>query len=185
MTKILIVTGDACEALEVWYPKFRMEEEGWTVHVAAPTRKTLYSVVHDFEPHMETYTEKPGYRIEPDLAFGAVNPSDYDGLIIPGGRAPEYIRNDRALPRIVQHFFESGKPVAATCHAVLVLLKGGQVKGRTMAAYPQLACDVEQAGGKFRDEQVVVDGNLISARAWPDNGPWMGEFVKAVKARGQ
>jgi len=184
MKKILIVTGDACEALEVLYPKFRMEEEGWTVHVAAPTKKTLFSVVHDFEPHMETYTEKPAYRIEADLAFPAINPSDYDGLIIPGGRAPEYIRNDRALPRIVQHFFDAGKPVAATCHAVLILLKGDHVKGRTMAAYPQLACDVEKTGGKFKDQTVVVDGNLISARAWPDNGPWIGEFVKAVKARG-
>ena len=130
---------------------------------------------------METYTEKLGYRIEADLPFAAINPSDFDGLVIPGGRAPEYIRNDRSLPRIIEHFLTEQKPIAATCHAVLALLAAGAVEGRRMAAYPQLACDVTQAGGTFEDGPAVVDGNLISARAWPDNGPWMGAFVEAVK----
>ena len=183
MKRILIIAGDACEALEVLYPKFRIEEEGWTVHIAAPIKKTLHSVVHDFEPHSETYTEKPGYLIEADLAFAAINPSDYDGLVIPGGRGPEHIRNNRSLPRIVRHFFDERKPVAATCHAVLILLSLGLVKGRTMAAYPQLACDVELAGGTFQDRPAAVDGNLVSARAWPDNGPWMGEFIRMAKER--
>lgn len=181
MKRVLIVTGDCAEALEVYYPLFRLREEGWRVDVAAPTKKRLQLVVHDFEAGCETYTEKPGYGVAADLAFADVRPGDYDGLVIPGGRAPEYIRNAPGLIEIVRAFADAGKPIAATCHAVLCLVAAGLVRGRKMAAYPQLACDVRAAGGTFADAEVVVDGSLISARAWPDNPAWMREFVRAVR----
>lgn len=181
MKRILIVTGDCAESLEVYYPLFRLREEDWQVDVAAPTAKRLSLVVHDFEDGCETYTEKPGYGIVADLAFADANAADYDGLVIPGGRAPEYIRNAPGLVALLKAFAAAGKPIAATCHAVLCLIAADLVRGRTMTAYPELACDVRAAGGEFKDAEVVIDGQLITARAWPDNPAWMREFIRAVQ----
>ena len=183
MKRIVILTGDAAEALEVFYPLHRLREEGWEVTVAAPNKKTLQTVVHDFGPEMETYTEKLGYRIQADAALSDLAVADFDGLVLPGGRAPEYIRNAPRVAEWVRAFVESGKPVAGTCHAGLLLSKAGVLSGRKCAAYPELACDIETAGGTFVDQEVVIDGNLITARAWPDNPAWMREFIKAVKER--
>ncbi len=115
--KILIVTGDAAESLEVLYPYQRLREEGYEVHIAAPTRKTLRFVVHDFEPGYDTYTEKPGYTWPADLAFAEVDPGEYAALVIPGGRAPEYLRNDPELRKILKAFFDSDRPVARSATA--------------------------------------------------------------------
>ncbi len=182
MTKVLIIAGDAVEALELFYPYFRLKEEGFEVDVAAPSKKVLYTVVHDFEPGVETYTEKPGYRFGwVAKSFKEVNPEEYDGLVIPGGRAPEYIRTYPELEGIVKHFFEKGKPVAAICHGPLVLAAYGLVKGRKMTAYMVLKSDIENSGGTYEDKEVVVDGNLVTSRAWPDNPAWMREFIKLLK----
>lgn len=181
MRKILILTGDAAEALEVMYPLQRCQEEGYITTVAAPNIKTIQTVVHDFEPGFDTYTEKPGYRVKVDLAFKDVRPEDYDGLILPGGRAPEYIRNNDDCRRILEHFLRENKPIAAICHAALILFAAGAVKGRTLTAYPALKPDIETAGGKFVDKEVVVDSNLVSSRAWPDHPAFMREFLKLVK----
>jgi deglycase len=178
---ILIVTGDAAEALEVMYPLQRLKEEGFSVTVAAPTKKVVQSVVHDFEPDFETYTEKLGYRIPVDAAFADVDPRRFDALVIPGGRAPEWIRADDSLIRIVQHFFAAGKPVAAICHAALVLSAADVVRGRTMTAYPAIRFEVENAGATFTDAEVVVDGNLVTSRAWPDHPAFLREFLKLVR----
>lgn len=182
MAKVLIITGDAAESLEVMYPYQRLKEEGYEVHIAAPTKKVIQAVVHDFEPGFDTYTEKPGYRIPADLAFKDVKPEEYDGLVIPGGRAPEWIRNDEALPAVVKHFFDTGKPVAAICHAGLVLAAYGLIKGKTVTAYPALKADMEAAGAKFVDQEVVVDGKLVTSRAWPDHPAFMREFIKLLKS---
>src|SRR6266852_3775860 len=115
--KVLILTGDAGESLEVMYPYQRLKEEGYDVQIAALSKKKLHFVVHDFEPGYDTYTEKPGYSWDADLAFKDVNPTDYAAVVIPGGRAPEYIRNDRDVQRIIRHFFDQEKPVAQLCHA--------------------------------------------------------------------
>ena len=123
--KILILTGDAAESLEVMYPYQRLKEEGYEVHIAAPTKKKLHFVVHDFEPGYDTYTEKPGYSWDADVAFAGVNPADYAALVIPGGRAPEYIRNDKDVQKIIRHFFQEEKPVAQLCHAALALAAAG------------------------------------------------------------
>jgi protease I len=181
--KVLILTGDAAESLEVMYPYQRLREEGYEVHIAAPKKKKLHFVVHDFEPGFDTYTEKPGYSWDADLAFADVNPSDYAALVIPGGRAPEYIRNDKDVQRIIRHFFQDGKPVAHLCHAALALSAAGVLSGRQTAAYPALECDVAAAGGRFVNSEAVVDGVMVSARAWPDHSAWMREFVQILRKK--
>jgi protease I len=184
MTQILLLTGDAGEAQEIYYAKYRLEEEGWRVDIVAPLRRTFLSVVHDFEPGFDTYTEKPGYRVEADCGLEDVEPSDYDGMVLPGGRAPEYLRNKPRAVAIVRHFLEAGKPIAANCHGPLLVIAAGGARGRTMTAYPDLEPDLRAAGIEFVNRNVVVDGALVTVRGWPDNGPWMREFVRLVKAVG-
>jgi protease I len=183
MAKVLILAGDAAESLEVMYPYQRLLEEGYEVHIAAPSKKKLQFVVHDFVEGFDTYTEKPGYTWEADVAFADVDPSQYVALVIPGGRAPEYIRNDPDCQRIVQHFFGEDKPVAQLCHAGLVLSAAGVLKGRRTAAYPALAPDMAAAGAEFVDGAGVVDGVMVSARAWPDHPTWMRAFVDILRAK--
>ena len=173
MSQILLLTGDAGEAQEIYYAKYRLEEEGWTVHIVNTTRRVFQSVVHDFEPGWDTYTEKPGYRVQADLGLDEVNPSAYHGLVLPGGRAPEFLRNKPKAVAIVRHFVESGKPIAANCHGPLLVIAAGGVKGKRLTCFPDLEPDVRAAGGEFANRDVVVDGNLVTVRGWPDNGPWM------------
>ncbi|WP_053960377.1 DJ-1/PfpI family protein [Sulfobacillus thermosulfidooxidans] len=181
MPRVLILTGDAAESLEVMYPFQRLQEEGYDVDIAAPSKKVLRTVVHDFEPGFDTYTEKPGYRIEANIAFKDVHPEDYVAVVIPGGRAPEYIRNDPDFARIVQYFFHTEKPVAQICHAPIALAAAHVMTGRTSAAYPALKADVEAAGATFVDGAAVIDGHMVSARAWPDHPQWMRAFMKMLK----
>lgn len=183
MTRILILTGDAGEAQEIYYAKFRLEEEGWQVHIVAPQKRAFQSVVHDFEPGYDTYVERPGYRVEADLGVDDVDPTQYDGLVLPGGRAPEYLRNRPKAVAIVRHFVEANKPIAANCHGPLLLLAAGMGPGRTMTCYPELVLDIQAAGGTFVNQDSVVDGNLVSVRGWPDNGPWMRDFVRLMRQR--
>jgi protease I len=181
--KILILTGDAAESLEVMYPYQRLREEGYDVTIAAPSKKKLHFVVHDFEPGFDTYTEKPGYSWDADLSFAEVNPAEYVALVIPGGRAPEYIRNNADCRRIIEHFFKQNLPVAQLCHAVLTLAAAGVLKGRKTAAYPALEPDVKAAGAEFVNSEAVVDGVMVSARAWPDHPAWMREFIAVLKQK--
>ncbi|WHT21483.1 DJ-1/PfpI family protein [Crossiella sp. CA-258035] len=183
MPKVLIVTGDAAESLEVLYPYQRLREEGYDVDIAAPSAKRLQFVVHDFVDGHDTYTEKPGYTWPADLAFREVDPTGYVALVIPGGRAPEYLRNDEQVRRIVAHFFDSGKPVAHLCHGALVPAAAGLLIARRTAAYPECAPDVVAGGGEFVDDEVVVDGPMVTARAWPDHPAWMREFVALLRVR--
>jgi protease I len=182
MTRILLMTGDAGEAQEIYYAKYRLEEEGWTVEIVAPTKRPFLSVVHDFEPGFDTYTEKPGYIVNADLGLDEVVPESYSGLVLPGGRAPEYLRNKPRAVAIVRHFVESGKPIAANCHGPLLVMAAGGVKGKTLTCYPDLELDVRAAGAEFVNRAVVVDGSLVTVRGWPDNGPWMREFVRVMKS---
>jgi protease I len=183
MPKILIITGDAAESLEVMYPYQRLLEEGYQVDIAAPSVKQLQFVVHDFVDGYDTYTEKPGYTWPSDVAFADVNPADYVALVVPGGRAPEYIRNDPDVQRIVRHFMNGDLPVAQLCHAPLVLAAAGTLNGRRTAAYPALAPDVAAAGAEFVDGGGVVDGQMVSARAWPDHPTWMREFIRILRSK--
>jgi protease I len=183
MPKVLILTGDAGESLEVLYPYQRLREEGYDVDIAAPTKKRLQFVVHDFVDGFDTYTEKPGYTWPADVAFSDVDPSDYVALVVSGGRAPEYIRNDPDFTRIVRHFFDEERPVAQLCHAPQALAAAGVLSGRRTAAYPALEPDVEAAGAEFVDSEAVVDGHMVSARAWPDHSAWMREFVGLLREK--
>ncbi len=184
--KILIIGGDAAEDLEIFYPYFRLKEEGWRVDVAAPTKKPLRTVVHDFEEGWETYTEKPGHRFPwVTKTLAEVNPDDYDGLVIPGGRMPEYVRvnAEEDVKRIVTKFFQDNKPVAAICHGPQILAAFNLLKGRKVTTYIAVKPEAVNAGAIWVDEEVVVDGNLVTSRAWPDNPAWMREFIKLVKER--
>ncbi|MGH2983475.1 MAG: DJ-1/PfpI family protein [Solirubrobacterales bacterium] len=183
MPKVLMLAGDAAESLEVMYPYQRLLEEGYEVEIAAPSQKKLQFVVHDFVEGYDTYTEKPGYTWDADLAFSDVQPDDYVALVIPGGRAPEYIRNDSDAQRIIRHFFDEEKPVAQLCHAGLALAAAGVLDGRRTAAYPELEPDISAAGAEFVDGAGVVDGVMVSARAWPDHPEWMREFIKLMRDR--
>lgn len=180
-SKILLVTGDAAESLEVFYPYQRLREEGYQVDIAAPTRKRLQFVVHDFVEGFDTYTEKPGYTWPADLAFAEVDPADYVALVIPGGRAPEYLRNDPDVQRIAQHFFAGDKPVAQICHGPLITAAAGVLDGRRSSAYPALAPDIRAAGAEFVDGAAVVDGVVVSARAWPDHPAWLRAFIEVLR----
>ncbi len=183
--RVLILGGDAAEALELIYPYFSLLEEGWEVHVAAPKKEGIHTVVHDFEPGWQTYTEKPGYLWDADLLLDEVKPEEYDGLVIPGGRLPEYIRLYPKALEIVRHFLDEGKPVAAICHAPLVLVAAAleKLRGRRMTSYIAVRPEVENAGAEWVDAEVVVDGNLVTSRAWPDNPAWMREFKRLVRER--
>jgi protease I len=183
VAKILILAGDAAESLEVLYPYQRLLEEGYEVVLAAPQKKKLQFVVHDFVEGFDTYTEKPGYTWGADAAFADVDPAEFVAVVIPGGRAPEYIRNDPDFQRIIRHFFDQDKPVAQICHAPLALSAAGVLTGRRSAAYPALAPDVAAAGAEFVDAAAVVDGTMVSARAWPDHPSWMREFIQVLRAK--
>src|SRR6516162_2231344 len=152
----LVLTGDAGEAQEIYYAKFRLEEEGWKVHIAIPEKRVFHSVVHDFEPSFDTYTEKPGYRVQADLGLDDVDVEQYQGLVLPGGRAPEYLRNRHRALEIVRHFLSAAKPIAANCHGPLLLLAAGSLKGRTITCYPDLEPDVRSACASFLNRDVVV-----------------------------
>jgi protease I len=175
------LTGDAGEAQEIYYAKFRLEEEGWQVQIAAPEKRVFHSVVHDFEPGFDTYTEKPGYRVQADLGLADVVPDEFHGLVLPGGRAPEYLRNRSKAVSTVRHFLEARKPIAANCHGPLLVLAAGGAQGRMMTGYPDLEADIRTAGAEFVNREVVVDGPLVTVRGWPDNGHWMKEFVRLLK----
>ena len=181
MARVLILTGDAAEELDSMYPVFRLREGGHEAVVAAPTTRAVKLVVHDFEPGWDAYTEKPGHLLPVDLAFGDVDPEEYDGLVIPGGRAPEYIRTDPDVARIVRHFFDRGLPVGTICHGAQVPAALGLLRGRTTAAYPPLKVDVEQAGAIFVDGPDVVDGNMVSCRGWPDLPEWSRAFMRVLE----
>jgi len=181
MPKVIILTGDAAETLEVFYPYQRLLEEGYQVDIAAPTKKKLQFVVHDFVDGFDTYTEKLGHAWQADIAFADVDPADYVAAVVPGGRAPEYIRNDPDALRIIRHFMTGNLPVAALCHGPLLLAAAGTLSGRRSAAYPALQPDVEAAGGVFVDGGAVVDGPLVTGRAWPDHPGWMRAFIEQLR----
>ena len=180
--KILILAGDAVEALEIYYPYYRCLEAGYEVTIAAPTAKKLQTVVHDFVDGMDTYIERPAYGLDSNEAFENIKPDAYDGLIIPGGRAPEYIRLNEYVPAIVKHFFEEAKPIAAVCHAAQIFATIPEVlNGRELTAYIACKPEIQVAGGKYIEKDLHVDANLVSGHAWPDLPGLMREFIALLE----
>jgi deglycase len=184
MARVLVLVGDAAEELDSMYPVFRLREGGHEAVVAAPTTRPVKLVVHDFESGWDAYTEKPGHQLPVQEAFADVDPTRYDGLVIPGGRAPEYIRTDPDVARIVGHFFGHDLPVGTICHGPQVPAALGLLKGRATAAYPPLRADMEHAGATFVDGPDVVDGAMVSCRGWPDLPLWSRAFIRVLEKSG-
>ncbi|MFB6141459.1 MAG: DJ-1/PfpI family protein [Halosimplex sp.] len=179
--KLLLITGDFGEDYEVMVPFQALQAVGHEVDAVCPDREageTVKTAVHDFRGD-QTYLEERGHDFELTATLSEVDPADYDGLVLPGGRAPEYIRNYDAVVDAVEHFFAEEKPVAAICHAMQILVAADVVEGRTCTAYPALEADVRASGGEWA-EGVVTDGNLVTAQAWPDHPEWIAQFLDVL-----
>ncbi|WP_421697476.1 DJ-1/PfpI family protein [Ancylobacter sp.] len=183
--RILMIVGDFVEDYETMVPFQALLAVGHTVHAVCPDKRSGDSVataIHDFEGQ-QTYSEKRGHNFALNATFADVDPARYDALVIPGGRAPEYLRmNDRAL-EIVRHFFTDDKPVAAICHGAQLLAGARVLEGRTCSAYPACRAEVELAGGTYADiaiDAAVTDGNLVSAPAWPAHPAWIAQFLAVL-----
>jgi protease I len=186
--KILMLVGDYVEDYEVMVPFQALLMVGYTVHAVCPGKKAgekVRTAVHDFEGD-QTYSEKPGHNFQLNASFEEVKAEDYDALVIPGGRAPEYIRLNEEVLKIVRHFFDADKPVASICHGAQVLAAAGVLAGRSCSAYPAVGPDVTRAGGRYADIPVTaahVDGNLVTAPAWPAHPEWLAKFLEVMGAK--
>lgn len=179
--KILIVIGDAAEALDTFYPLWRVEEEDYEAVVAGPEKRVYHLVMHEIPPGWDVTKESPSYHLASHIAFRDVKPEEYAGLFLSGGRAPEYLRYDEDLLRITRHFFAENKPVAVVCHGAEIVATAGVIRGRRMATVPKCRFDVEVCGGTFVNERCVRDGNMVSGRTWHDNPWFMREFIKMLR----
>lgn len=180
--KVLMPVGDATEAMDTLYPFFRLAEEGFQVVVAGQKARLYHMVLHEIPPDpnipWDNTQERPGYHIEASVAFRDVDPEDYSGLFLSGGRAPEYLRYDQDLMKLTRRIFEANKPIAVVCHGIEIVAAAGVVKGRRLTTVPKCALDIIQVGGTYVDQPFVVDGNLISARTWHDyNTQFMKKFI--------
>ncbi|AOW98989.1 protease [Moorena producens PAL-8-15-08-1] len=186
--QILMLVGDFVEDYEVMVPFQGLQMVGHTVDAVCPDKKAgdiVRTAVHDFEGD-QTYTEKPGHNFTLNATFDGINPEDYDALVIPGGRAPEYIRLNQDVIKIVQHFAQANKPIAAICHGAQLLAAADVIQGKKCSAYPACGPDVTRAGGSYADipvDQAIVDGNLVTAPAWPAHPQWLAEFLKVLGTR--
>ena len=186
--KLLMLVGDYVEDYEAMVPFQALLMVGHTVDAVCPNKRAGDSVrtaIHDFEGD-QTYSEKRGHNFALNATFDEVRPEDYDGLVIPGGRAPEYIRLNPRVLEIVRHFADSGKPIAAICHAAQLLAAAGALKGKSCSCYPAVAPDVAQAGGTYAEigiDQAHTCGNLVTAPAWPAHPAWLAQFLKVLGTR--
>ena len=188
MKKILMLVGDYGEDYEIMVPFQALQAVGYTVDAVCPDKNagdTVRTAIHDFEGD-QTYSEKPGHNFALTAAFKDIKPEDYDALVVPGGRAPEYLRlNDQVLAT-VRHFFEADKPVAAICHGAQILAAAGVLEGRQCSAYPACGPEVREAGGEFIDlpaDQAHVQGKLVTAPAWPAHPEWLSKFLEVMGAK--
>lgn len=183
--KILMLVGDFVEDYEVMVPFQSLLMVGHIVDAICPGKKAgekVRTAVHDFEGD-QTYSEKPGHNFTLNANFDDINPATYDALVIPGGRAPEYIRLNEKVIEITRHFANTNKPIAAVCHGLLVLAAAGALTGKRCTAYPACGSEVTLAGGHYTQvppDGVVVDGNLVTAPAWPAHPYWLAEFLKLL-----
>jgi protease I len=183
--KILMLVGDYVEDYEVMVPFQMLLMVGHEVHAVCPAKKKgdhVRTAIHDFEGD-QTYSEKPGHNFVLNATFDEVKQTEYAALVIPGGRAPEYIRLNARVLEIVRYFATAKKPIAAICHAAQVLAAAGVLKGRTCSCYPAVSPDVTAAGGHYADipvDQAHTDGNLVTAPAWPAHPAWIAQFLKVL-----
>jgi protease I len=176
---ILVITGDGGESYEALYAVHRLREAGYEPRIAAPSRKRLNLVMHDFEPGWDTYIERPGYQLASDLAFDEVRVADYEAVLVLGGRAPEYLRHDARVIEIVRCFHQREKWVFGICHGVQVLVSAGLVTGTRATAYEHCRLDVELGGGEYvADQQAVRHGRMVTGQTWQSHP----EFYREVMA---
>ena len=186
--KILMLVGDYVEDYEVMVPFQALLMVGHTVHAVCPGKKsgdTVRTAIHDFEGD-QTYSEKRGHNFALNATFETTRPEEYDALVIPGGRAPEYIRLNARVLEIVRHFAATKKPIAAICHGAQVLAAAGVLEGKRCSCYPAVSPDVTRAGGTFVDvpmTEALTDGNLVSGPAWPAHPAWLAQFLKVLGTR--
>ncbi|MSR33072.1 MAG: DJ-1/PfpI family protein [Gemmataceae bacterium] len=190
MAKILLPIGDGTEVLDTFYPIFRLPEDGFEVVVAGPEARTYHGVMHEIPPDgaipWDITREQPAYHVKAAVGFKEVNPDDYLGLFLSGGRAPEYLRYNEDLLRLTRHFFEKNKPVAMVCHGVEIAAAAGCLKGRRCTTVAKCALDITSFGGTYVNERCVIDGNLVSGRTWHDNPYFVRPFVEMlIRARGK
>jgi protease I len=188
--KLLMLVGDFVEDYEAMVPFQMLTMIGHIVHTVCPGKKTgefVKTAIHDFEGD-QTYSEKRGHNFAINATFEEINPQDYDGLIIPGGRAPEYIRLNEKVLEIVKHFVEKNKPIASICHGQQLLIAADVVKGKLCTAYPAVKPDLIRAGAKWGEvnetySNAYVDGNLVTAAAWPGHPEWIRKFLELLGSR--
>ena len=183
MSKILILTGDGGESYEALYAVHRFEEEGWEPVVAAPSRRRLNLVMHDFKPGWDTYIERRGYGMESGLAFADVRVEEYAAVLVLGGRAPEYLRNNARVREIVREFDHQGKWIFAICHGVQILAAAGLTRGKRVTCYEHVRMEAEQAGATFVNEQAVRDGRLITAQTWQSHPAFYREIFAQLSGK--
>jgi protease I len=165
--KILIITGDAGESFEILYACHRLRESGYQPVIAAPSVRRLNLVIHDFEPGWDTYVERKGYILESEISFDEVDPSEYRAVLFPGGRAPEYLRNDPRVISIAKEFYNSDKYVFAICHGVQILVTAGLVDQRRIVCYEHVKFEVESCGGIYvTPDEAVKDGKIVTGKTW-------------------
>lgn len=183
--KILMIVGDYAEDYETMVPFQALLMVGHDVHAVCPDKKSGDSVrtaIHDFEGD-QTYSEKPGHNFALNATFAEINPADYDALVIPGGRAPEYIRLNSKVLDMVRHFADADKPIAAICHGPQVLAAADAIRGRKCTAYPACGPDVKNGGGDYVEipvNEAITDGKLVTAPAWPAHPAWLSQFLKVL-----
>ncbi|MBE9210554.1 DJ-1/PfpI family protein [Nostoc sp. LEGE 06077] len=183
--KILMLVGDFVEDYEVMVPFQALQMVGHTVHAVCPDKNAgdkVRTAVHDFEGD-QTYSEKPGHNFTLNATFTEIDVNTYDGLVVPGGRAPEYIRLNQKVLEITRHFAQTNKPIAAICHGLQLLAAADVLQGKKCTAYPACSPDVRAAGGIYVQipvDEAIVDGNLVTAPAWPAHSCWLAEFLKVL-----
>lgn len=183
--KILILAGDFVEDYEIMVPFQALLMIGHDVHAVCPGKSSgdfVQTAIHDFEGH-QTYSEKPGHRFTLNACFDEIKSANYDALIIPGGRAPEYLRLNPRVIALVKEFARDNKPIAALCHGPQLLAAAGVLTGRSCSAYPAVGPEVTQSGGTFVPigiDQAHVDGNLVSGPAWPAHPLWLARFLELL-----
>ena len=186
--RILMLVGDFGEDYEIMVPFQALQAVGHTVHAVCPDKKAgeaIATAIHDFEGQ-QTYSEKRGHNFALNATFDQIKPEEYDALVIPGGRAPEYIRLNPRVLEIVRHFASAKKPIAAICHGAQVLAAAGVLEGKKCSCYPAVSPEVTRAGGTFAElamTDAVVDGNLVSAPAWPAHPAWLAKFLGVLGTR--
>ena len=178
--KVLIVTDDAGESFEILYAQHRFREAGYNPVIAATKKKLLNGVIHDFDPNWNTYIEKPGYLIQSEITFAEINPADYIGMVLIGGRAPEFLRHDDTLIALVQTFAAQDKWLFSICHGIQILVAADLIRGRKVTSYCNVRLEVTAGGGEWVDEQSVVDGKIISAQTWESHADFYRDIFEQL-----